>query len=64
MKEGNWASSPGQFQCLQCGNCCRGEGFVSATEDEVREMADYLHLAIEDFRNRYINICPMLKKDS
>jgi len=54
MKQLKMVSSSGQFQCMQCGNCCRGEGLVSATEDEVREMADYLHLDSEDFKNRYI----------
>jgi len=44
---------PKTFQCRQCGNCCRGEGFVRATEDEIMQMSAFLGISPEDFQSKY-----------
>jgi len=41
------------FQCLGCGNCCRGEGFVTVSETEIERMAGYLKISVERFKETY-----------
>ena len=41
------------FQCKRCGECCIGEGFVRASEDEIRAMADYLKMELDQFKKDY-----------
>lgn len=44
-----------RFSCTQCGKCCTGSpGFVWITEEEMREMADFLKLEIKDFKRLYV----------
>jgi len=45
---------PEKFICKKCGECCRGEGFVKVTEDEIRKMADYLGESPEEFKKNWI----------
>ena len=38
-----WYKDGLQFTCTQCGDCCTGApGVVWVTDDELREIADYL----------------------
>lgn len=43
----------GEFQCRRCGECCRGEGFVRASEDEIKAMALHLGIELEQFKTNY-----------
>ena len=47
---------PDDFVCWQCGNCCRGDGYVRVGEAEVERLADYLGLAVEAFTERYTRL--------
>jgi Fe-S-cluster containining protein len=42
------------FHCRQCGECCRGEGVVKVTEEEISRIADYLGISGEEFKEKWI----------
>jgi len=42
-----------EFQCQNSGNCCRADGIVVASPQEVEKMATLLKLDISTFLNRY-----------
>lgn len=42
------------FSCTRCGNCCKGEGYVWVTPDEIEMYADRLGMTVDDFANRYV----------
>lgn len=49
-----WYAEGLRFECKRCGACCRGEpGFVWVTREEMRRLADFLGMALADFRARY-----------
>ncbi len=37
------------FRCARCGACCRWEGPVRVTEEEIRAIAEYLGIPLDDF---------------
>lgn len=37
------------FRCARCGACCRWEGPVRVTEEEINAIAEFLGIAVEDF---------------
>lgn len=41
------------FRCNQCGNCCRGEGYVFLTDDDIRRLAAYFDMSEAEFLARY-----------
>ncbi len=41
------------FVCRGCGDCCRGEGFVSVTLEEMRRMSALLNISEEEFLEHY-----------
>lgn len=43
-----------KFQCLQCGRCCRGSGYVWLTLQESYNIAQFLSLDDETFQNKYV----------
>lgn len=43
-----------EFRCRRCGECCRGEGFVKAAEQEIIKMAEYLGLSVDKFKEIYV----------
>lgn len=46
-----WYKDGLQFTCTQCGDCCTGApGVVWVTDDELREIADYLGKPIGEIR--------------
>ncbi len=45
--------------CQRCGACCRWEGDVCLTEEDITAIAAYLHLTEEDF----INTCCRLQRN-
>jgi hypothetical protein len=42
------------FQCQQCGDCCAGRGGIFVRPEEVAEMAAFLEMDEQEFRNRYL----------
>lgn len=42
-----------RFRCHGCGNCCRGDGYVFLEDAEIRRLAVYLDLSVEEFTERY-----------
>jgi uncharacterized protein len=44
-----------RFECQPgCTNCCRREGFVYLTEEDLRSIAAFLEMSPEDFERRYV----------
>ena len=42
-----------EFRCAMCGNCCRGEGYVRCTPEDIQRMADHLQMPIAHFISKY-----------
>ena len=42
-----------EFECQRCGNCCRGDGIVRVTPEEVRAIAEFLNIPVQECYNRY-----------
>ncbi len=45
-----------EFKCLQCGNCCKWEGAVKLTADEIVQIAKFLGLTQEEFCAKYTRL--------
>jgi len=43
-------------ECLRCGNCCRWQGYVRVSPDEIDAIAGYLGLTVESFIGRYTRL--------
>ncbi|MBI4773467.1 MAG: YkgJ family cysteine cluster protein [Deltaproteobacteria bacterium] len=41
------------FECQLCGTCCKGEGGVFITEEELPGIARYLNSSVEDFERNH-----------
>ncbi len=50
---GGWPYPVKQFVCHQCGNCCRGDGYVELTNKDIRNIAELLELTREQFLDTY-----------
>ena len=42
-----------RFTCNRCGNCCRGDGFVSLTERDIHRISEFLGLEPHDFLDQF-----------
>ena len=44
------------FECVQCGGCCSGpsEGYIWATKPEIKLIADFLKIPVEQLRQKYL----------
>lgn len=42
-----------QFQCKQCGSCCKSDSMMPLTLDDIFRMADFLDLEPDEFFARY-----------
>lgn len=51
--EDQWPYPVAEFQCHRCGNCCRGDGDVALTPDDLTRLSQALGLAEEAFVARY-----------
>jgi Fe-S-cluster containining protein len=50
-----WYQDGLHFSCTQCGKCCTGTtGSVEINEEEIEQMAQFLHLSIKNFKKLYI----------
>lgn len=43
-----------RFECLRCGNCCRGESTVSLSWDEIEKISRYLGLKREELQEKFL----------
>lgn len=44
-----------RFECRRCGECCTGEpGTIYVTRNEIASLAEHLHLAVDDFTQRFL----------
>ena len=48
--------SPIIHTCQRCGACCRWEGDVCVTDEDITAIAAYLNMKEEDFIDRYCRI--------
>ena len=44
------------FQCQMCGHCCSVPGYVEITEKEADAIAEFLHLDIFTFTEKYTEL--------
>lgn len=50
-----WYKKGLSFNCTQCGKCCTGlPGYIWVSEDEIEEIAKFLHLPISDIKRLYM----------
>jgi Fe-S-cluster containining protein len=51
-----WYSGGLYFECRQCGRCCSGpgEGYIWVTSAEIKLIADFLKIAPEQLRQKYL----------
>ncbi|OPY26216.1 MAG: Flagellin N-methylase [Methanocella sp. PtaU1.Bin125] len=42
-----------QFQCKQCGSCCKSDSMIPLTLDDIFRIADFLDLGPDEFMSRY-----------
>ena len=47
-----------RYECTRCGNCCRWQGIVRLTADEIDAIADFLGLTPEAFADAYAELTP------
>lgn len=53
---GSWYREGVNFSCTGCGKCCSGgPGAVWVAKDEIKKIAEYLNLSVEDFRQKYVH---------
>lgn len=53
MAETDWPYPVSEFECHRCGNCCRGDGYVRVTAEDVARLAKFLDMSEEAFVARY-----------
>ena len=53
--EGPWYRGGLRFECSGCGDCCSGQhGYVWLEMPDLRRLADFLELSLDDFGRRYL----------
>ena len=45
-----------EFQCMMCGNCCRGEGYVRLRPHDITRIATYLEISETEFIETYTRL--------
>lgn len=51
----HWYAKGLCFECTGCGQCCTGSpGYVWVSENEIKAIAHYLKISIEEFGRRYL----------
>jgi len=49
-----------EFRCRRCGNCCRGDGYVWLTDDDIERIARFLRLTRKELVARCTRRAPGL----
>lgn len=44
------------FKCARCGACCRWEGYVRVTQQEIDAIAEYLKIPLEEFLREHTRL--------
>lgn len=53
----NFYSKGLQFECTQCGHCCRHEpGYVFLSENDLNQLLEYLSISQDEFVEKYCRI--------
>ena len=52
------SNSDSSFTCRRCGECCRWEGAVKITGDEVDAIAAFLDMSVEEFLEHHTRLTP------
>ena len=47
-----------EFRCLCCGTCCRWEGPVRVTDEELKQIAAYLDIPLQEFIDNHTVLTP------
>ena len=42
------------FKCKKCGECCRWDGFVHITKDDLAQLLDFLKIDVAEFMDKYV----------
>lgn len=45
-----------EFKCQLCGECCRWEGYVRLTREEIESIAVFLGMDVTDFTEKYTRL--------
>ncbi len=55
-KNSTWYIAGLHFECQGCGGCCSGpgEGYIWVTRPEIEIVADFLKMAVGQFRQKYL----------
>lgn len=55
MSKTQWYSGGLSFECIGCGRCCCGpeQGYIWANADELKFIADYLKIDINNLKSEY-----------
>lgn len=52
-----WYKKGVRFSCTQCGRCCTGpEGFVWVNNNEIKKIAQYLNISIEELKEKHTHL--------
>ena len=54
-----------RFECQKSGNCCKRDGYVYVTEENIEKMAILLNETVEEFKRNYVkydNGWPLIAK--
>jgi uncharacterized protein len=43
------------FKCVHCGHCCRNEGIVHFTDNEITDIADFIGITPREFKERFLS---------
>lgn len=46
-------SDPTFFDCVQCGDCCKGFGGTYLTDKDMTAIADHLNITVDEFKEGY-----------
>ena len=49
-----WYRDGLEFRCTQCGDCCRGDGYVWVDEAQIERIASHLSISREEMGRRYL----------
>lgn len=59
----NWYKDGLHFQCAGCGGCCTGApGYVWLTDEEEKQIADFLGISLEEFEKTYTRMVYGLRR--